>query len=375
MTKPLETRLFRSRRTLDRIRGSFIGKHDLFWKNSVYLCRRPLFSDAGPIPTSASRFDAPSCDVGLDGPPGKYQSLVLTWAWRARVGSMANVRSTGPTGCDRQEIEKARREPRVDQGVRPPYFYVGMQAPHFNGTVTRHLLLCGFRRWEAEDPVLLRLHVLLVDDETDTRQAVEASLARDPFFILRDCASGAEALTAAVAWRPDLVLMDVVMPDMDGPTVLARLRADKRTAPIPVVFLTARAEPMARRRLLALGAAGVLAKPFDPMTLANELRRFVAIEGVLSPARESFLRRLKADASALSACRAHMAQADSQIALKRIDEIAHSLAGAGGIYGFAGISCTSAALADAAQSGLAGRAAPIEVERALNRLLERIAVH
>src|SRR3984885_13972671 len=102
---------------------------------------------------------------------------------------------------------------------------------------------------------MIHLHLLLVDDETDTRQTVEASLELDPFFTVRDCASGAEALTAAVAWRPDLILLDVMMPDLDGPMVLARLRADKRTAPIPVVFFTARADPSARERLLSLGGA------------------------------------------------------------------------------------------------------------------------
>jgi CheY-like chemotaxis protein len=222
---------------------------------------------------------------------------------------------------------------------------------------------------------MIRLHVLLVDDETDTRQIVEASLTLDPFFTVRDCASGAEALTAAVAWRPDLVLLDVVMPDMNGPTVLTRLRADKRTAPIPVVFLTGRAEPDAAQRLLALGAAGVIAKPFDPMALAARVRRFVAAEGVLAPARDGFLRRLKADACALSACRLDLKQTPSHVALIRINEIAHSLAGVGGIFGFAGITCASAALSDAAQSHLAGRTKPIEVERALNRLLERIGPH
>jgi uncharacterized membrane protein YjfL (UPF0719 family) len=69
-----------------------------------------------------------------------------------------------------------------------------------------------------------------------------------------------------------------------------------------------------------------------------------------------------------------LTQAHAETALIRINEIAHSLAGAGGIYGFAGITCASAALSDAAQNNLAGRAKPIDVERALNRLLERIEV-
>ena len=102
------------------------------------------------------------------------------------------------------------------------------------------------------------------------------------------------------------------------------------------------------------------------------MRRFVAVEGVLSPARERFFRRLEADAGALSDCRRDLAQTRPEPVLLRISQIAHSLAGAGGIYGFAGISCDSAALSDAAASILAGRARPSEVERALDRLLERI---
>ena len=139
--------------------------------------------------------------------------------------------------------------------------------------------------------------------------------------------------------------------------------------------MTAGARPRERARLRALGAAGVIDKPFDPRSLAAELRGYVAVEGVLSPARKGFLQRLKADACALSACRRHLAQTQAETVLMRITQIAHSLAGAGGIYGFAGITCESAALSDAAEGSLAGRAKPIEVERALNRLLERIAPH
>lgn len=220
---------------------------------------------------------------------------------------------------------------------------------------------------------MIHLHVLLVDDETYTRQAIEAALSLDPFFTVRDCASGAEALTAAIAWRPDLILLDVVMAELDGPAVMRRLRADKRTAPIPVVFLTACRDAAEHRRFKALGAAGIVTKPFNPRALAGEIRRFVAVENILSPAREGFLRRLKQDATALSVWRSQLGRKPSNIAMTRISEIAHSLAGAGGTYGFAGISCASAALSAAAENHLAGRAEPIEVERALNRLLERIS--
>jgi CheY-like chemotaxis protein len=230
---------------------------------------------------------------------------------------------------------------------------------------------------------MINFRVLIVDDDPDIRAGVGAALKDDPFFVSRACAGGRAALAAAVEWRPDLILLDEEMPGMNGTTVLKRLRADRRTAPIPVVFMAAASVPSRRAaRLLACGAAGVIDKPCidkpcidkgcDPTTLGATLRRFVAVEGVLSPARERFFRRLEADAGALSDCRRDLAQTRPEPVLMRINQIAHSLAGAGGIYGFAGISCDSAALSDAAAGILAGRARPSEVERALDRLLERI---
>jgi CheY-like chemotaxis protein len=219
---------------------------------------------------------------------------------------------------------------------------------------------------------MINLHVLFADDEADTREIIGAALERDPFFVLRGCASGDEAFAAAVDWRPDLTLLDVMMPKMDGPTVLARLRADKRTAPIPVVFVTARAHPREHDHFKALGAAGVIAKPFEVMQLAAAVRRFVPFEGALSSAREEFLQRLAGDAGMLAACRAWLSQAHPEPALVRICAIAHALAGAGGIYGFAGITCESTALSAAARRNLAGCAERIDVEQALDRLLKRI---
>jgi CheY-like chemotaxis protein len=225
---------------------------------------------------------------------------------------------------------------------------------------------------------MINLRLLIADDDPDARAGIAAALKDDPLFVSRACAGGRAAIAAAVEWRPDLILLDDEMPGMNGTTVLKRLRAERRTAPIPVVFMAA-ASARSRRnaRLMACGAAGVIGKPgtgkgCDPATLGAILRRFVAVEGVLSPAREKFFRRLEADAGALSDCRRDLAQTRPEPVLMRINQIAHSLAGAGGIYGFAGISCDSAALSDAAVSILAGRARPSEVERALDRLLERI---
>jgi len=177
----------------------------------------------------------------------------------------------------------------------------------------------------------------------------------------------------AAAWRPDLVLLDVAGPHLDSATALARWCTDKRTSPIPVVVLTADARTREWQRFKALGAIGTIAKPLDAASFPDQVRHFIAVEGVLASAREGFFRRLQADACALAACRRSPERNYSKTALARIDQIAHSLAGAGGIYGFAGISCESAALSDAAQNCLVGRAKPVELEIALDRVLERIA--
>jgi CheY-like chemotaxis protein len=119
------------------------------------------------------------------------------------------------------------------------------------------------------------IRILLVDDEPDIREVVDVSLGLDLDFATRACASGADALVAAAEWSPSLVLLDVMMPLMDGPTTLANLRKNPRTAHIPVVFLTARTQADEIEQYISLGAQGVLSKPFDPMTLATSVRSFL----------------------------------------------------------------------------------------------------
>jgi two-component system, OmpR family, response regulator len=116
------------------------------------------------------------------------------------------------------------------------------------------------------------LRVLHVDDEPDIRAIVELSLKIDKALEARSCGSGEEALGLASSWNPDVILLDVMMPVMDGPTTLARLKEDALTAGIPVIFLTSRARPRDLERFIAMGAVDVIAKPFDPMTLAAKLR-------------------------------------------------------------------------------------------------------
>lgn len=117
------------------------------------------------------------------------------------------------------------------------------------------------------------MKVLLVDDEEDVREIARLSLGRVGGLDVCEASSGPEAVQRAAQEKPDFILLDMMMPGMDGPATLQALRANPGTASIPIVFLTAKALPLEVERLRQLGAAGVITKPFDPMTLAREARR------------------------------------------------------------------------------------------------------
>ena len=114
--------------------------------------------------------------------------------------------------------------------------------------------------------------IMYVDDETDIRTIVELVLHTLEGFTLTLCGSGPEALRRAPEVLPQLILLDVMMPGMDGPETLRALRALPATAAVPVVFVTAKIQPAEVARFRELGAAEVIAKPFDPMALAGQVR-------------------------------------------------------------------------------------------------------
>lgn len=118
--------------------------------------------------------------------------------------------------------------------------------------------------------------VLLVDDDPRIRKIAQIALEGVARWQVSLAASGFEALDAAVKERPDVILLDVMMPEMDGPTTLARLRECKDTAAIPVIFFTAKVQKHEIDSYLALGAAGIISKPFDPMTLPREISDILA---------------------------------------------------------------------------------------------------
>lgn len=126
----------------------------------------------------------------------------------------------------------------------------------------------------------MSLKVLHVDDEPDIREVASLSLDLDGDMEVRSAASGTEALgVLADGYRPDVILLDVMMPDLDGPGTLQRLRRLPGLEATPVVFMTARAQSHEQGRFVDLGAIGVITKPFDPMTLAKEIRDLLAGAG------------------------------------------------------------------------------------------------
>lgn len=121
------------------------------------------------------------------------------------------------------------------------------------------------------------LRLLYVDDESDIRMIVEFALEEDPDFEIKVCGSGAEALAMVEAYQPDIVLLDVMMPMMDGPTTLKHMRNLPTLANTVFAFMTAKVQTQEVNQLIELGAVTVIAKPFDPMTLADKIRDIGAL--------------------------------------------------------------------------------------------------
>ena len=116
------------------------------------------------------------------------------------------------------------------------------------------------------------IRLLCADDEDDIRTILELALSLDPELEVHLVASGAEALARAKSATFDAIVLDGMMPGLDGYETCRRLKADPATAQVPVVFLTAKTQRGETERALALGAVACLTKPFDPMTIASDLR-------------------------------------------------------------------------------------------------------
>ncbi len=115
---------------------------------------------------------------------------------------------------------------------------------------------------------------LIVDDEPDIREVAKMSLEAVAGWTVLSAASGAEAIELALDERPDVVLLDAMMPELDGPATLARLRAREQAEGLerlPVIMLTAKTQGFGPARVAEIGAQGLIAKPFDPMKLGPQV--------------------------------------------------------------------------------------------------------
>jgi CheY-like chemotaxis protein len=118
--------------------------------------------------------------------------------------------------------------------------------------------------------------ICYVEDDEDIQRIVRLALERVGKMTIEIVGDPHAAIEAAVAFKPDLVMLDWMMPGMDGPTLFGKMREDPRTRDLPVVFITAKASSVEMEELRALGAAGAISKPFSPKDLPDQLREIWA---------------------------------------------------------------------------------------------------
>jgi len=114
--------------------------------------------------------------------------------------------------------------------------------------------------------------LLLIDDEDDIREVARLSLEITEGWKVTTANGGAAGVAHALSMKPDAILLDVMMPDMDGPSTLRALQQEPATTSIPVIFLTAKVQSADREKFMQLGVRGIISKPFDPLTLGQQIR-------------------------------------------------------------------------------------------------------
>ncbi len=114
--------------------------------------------------------------------------------------------------------------------------------------------------------------IIVIEDEVDILTIIKYALERIGHYTVEYCNSGAKALQQIENFVPDLILMDIMMPEVDGLTVLKNIREKTPLAHIPIIFMTARSQPDEIKNYIKAGAIGVITKPFDPLTLPEKIR-------------------------------------------------------------------------------------------------------
>ena len=120
------------------------------------------------------------------------------------------------------------------------------------------------------------MKILIVDDDADIRLIASIALASDEIEII-EAQTGLQALSVAEKVRPDVILLDMMMPNMDGKTTFSKLRQLPNLADVPVIYLTAKVQAAEIDAYIKSGVAGVITKPFDPMTLPEEIAEILTV--------------------------------------------------------------------------------------------------
>jgi two-component system, OmpR family, response regulator len=209
--------------------------------------------------------------------------------------------------------------------------------------------------------------ILMVEDDPDIHKVTSLLLSEIGSFEVRACESAAEALQAAPAFDPDLILLDVMMPGLDGQGAFAAFRRMAETASTPVIFVTARVQPREIQEYQRLGSLGVIPKPFDPETLAETIqgmwdryqnaRLKEARREELAALRELYAAGLPERLRAIEGAAGSLRDIgwDDQVVASLYD-MAHRLAGSAAIYGFPVVS--EAAIRIASLANVNGPASP-----------------
>lgn len=191
------------------------------------------------------------------------------------------------------------------------------------------------------------MKVLIIDDDDDIRLIARMSLDRMGGMDVIDASGGADGVRKAQQEHPDVILLDMMMPAMDGSETLKALRSEPATALTPVIFLTCKTAGAEVERMIGLGALGVLIKPFDPRTLSGDVRALMSggsvvhVKADLEELIPAYLASRHADIHAMRSALEHCDYEAIRIA-------GHSMRGTGGSYGFAAITEIGSALEQAA---------------------------
>ena len=233
--------------------------------------------------------------------------------------------------------------------------------------------------------------ILYVEDEADIQTIAVTVLEAIGGFAIVACTSGKQAIEAAPGADADLILVDVMMPGMDGPTTLKALRGVPQTASTPVIFMTAKVQASEIEHFRSLGALDVIPKPFDPMTLSEQIgeiwRRWADAQKSVSPpqpavsqktenALQELFRRyaeqLPESIGEIEDLWAKVASGADMAALKSLHRALHSIAGSGETFGFPQVGSRARAMELALAPHLGGAGlGPDEVE-SLSGMLENL---